>query len=485
MRKYAILCIAFVLLFFALALNNEFEMLGDTQDYLSMSQSFLDGKPLENPSRPYYLPLIMHPPLYSAALAVFFAVFGFSYAGAKIVTMFFALASMLAMYLLLERIGAKHKGLIFAAYSTSIVFLFQSHRILSDTLFMALFLAATIFILEYSKKEKLLDISGIAAGVLLAASFYARVSAGFFLIAIFAYFFFRKEYRKAVLIAAIFAVLVLPWIAFYANHQFLQPQGIEQPSSYLNWANDTWDSSGGGPATIAIRFFTNVFYYIAEGIPKALVPILLPAFFFLRNTMAMPLLLLAGLAVFWVFGKELFRKMKSLFGLYIIIYIIIFSIQPALDNVVFVDRYLFALFPFLLILGADALENSTVLKKFAKPIIIALILVGAVLSIGYAVTLEQRMLNEKYVGVREAIAYIGENADDNEIVVFESPIHLYLNAGNKAVPTPELGEDAGATYAIIDGFSGYGENDLEGFVKVFESGNGSAAVYRKTKLHRQ
>src|SRR3990167_2790347 len=72
-------CIAFVLLFFLVSANNDFEMLGDTQDYLAMAHSFFEGHPLQDPSRPYFLPLILHPPLYSIFLAAFFWLFGFSY----------------------------------------------------------------------------------------------------------------------------------------------------------------------------------------------------------------------------------------------------------------------------------------------------------------------------------------------------------------------------------------------------------------------
>jgi 4-amino-4-deoxy-L-arabinose transferase-like glycosyltransferase len=488
-KKILVTCILFALLFFVIALNNEFEMLGDTQDYLAMAKSFIDGKPMQDPSRPYELPLIFHPPLYSAALSGFFALFGFSYAGAKIVSFIFAILSMIAFYFLLKKIDVKHKELILLAYSTSVVLLATSARILSDTLFMLLFIAGTYFVLEYAKKEKINDWSGILAAALFALAFYSRVAAAFLMVAVVAYFLLQKQpsrgfnstqWKKAAFVAIIFGLLILPWLAFYANSQFLHPNEFEKPGSYLNWATGTWGEAGYGIAGIALRFASNLFYFIAEGIPKTILPILLPAFFYLRNTIAMPALLLSGLAVFYFFGKELREKKTSLFGLYIIAYILFFAVQPALDDVTFVDRYMLALLPFLLIFAANILEKGFFAKmQLAKPVLVSIILIGAFLSIGYAFTLEQRMLNEKYVGVKDAIAYVAKAADANEIVIFEAPMHLYLKSGNKAVPNPEIGEKIGAKYAIVDGFSGYSEKDLKGFVEVFETSNGTAAVYRK------
>ena len=233
-------------------------------------------------------------------------------------------------------------------------------------------------------------------------------------------------------------------------------------------------------AGVVFRFISNLFYYIAEGIPKTILPILLPAFFYLRGTVFMPVLLLVGLGIFFFFGKTLWKNKTSLFGLYVIAYVLFFAVQPALDDVTFVDRYMLALLPFLLIFAAEILGKDFFAKmRLAKPVFVFIILVGAILSIGYAITLEQRMQNEKYLGLKEAVLYISENVGDEEIVVFEAPMHLYLNSGNKAVPTPEIGRKAGARYAIIDGFMSYEESDFNGFRKVFTSGNGTAAVYRK------
>ena len=102
-------------------------------------------------------------------------------------------------------------------------------------------------------------------------------------------------------------------------------------------------------------------------------------------------------------------------------------------------------------LSGFALEKDFFAKmRLAKPFFVLIILVGAALSIGYAATLEQRMQNGKYLGLKESVLYISENVGDGEMVVFEAPMHLYLNTGNKAVPSPEIGEKVGAKYAIVD-----------------------------------
>src|SRR3989344_1257747 len=414
-KKILISCILFALLFFVISINNEFELLGDTQDYLAMATSMLEGKPMQDPSRPYELPLIFHPPLYSAFLAGFFALFGFSYAGAKIVSFIFGILSIIAFYFLLEKVDVKDKQLILLAYSTSVVLLATSARILSDTLFMLLFIAGTYFVLEYVKKEKIIDMSGFIAAALFALAFYSRVAAAFFMVAVIAYFILERQpekgfrftqLKKAAFIAVIFGLLILPWLAFYVNSQFLHPSEFEKPGSYLNWATGTWNEAGYGTLGIAFRIANNLFYYIAEGIPKTIMPILLPAFFYLRNTIAMPILLILGFGIFYFFGKALWKKKTSLFGLYIIVYVLFFAIQPALDDVTFVDRYMLALLPFLLIFTAETLGQFNFKKmQLAKPVLLLIVLVGAVLSIGYALTLEQRMQNEKYLGLKEAVLY--------------------------------------------------------------------------------
>lgn len=478
-KRFIFIAIAFVLLFFSIAANNEFEVLGDTQDYLAMAQSFVEGNPLQDPSRPFFSPLILHPPLYSEFLALFFLVFGFSYFGAKIVSILFGILCVIAFYFLLKKLGTKHKELVLVAFSTSIVFLYQANRILSDTVFLTFCFIAIYFLLDFEKTKKAVGIYGLLSAVFLALAFYARVAAVPLLLSVIAYFLLNKKWEKAVFISAVFGFLTTPWLIFFVNHQFFSAVSLETPVSYLNWATQTWAQTQSGPLQIAEVFFYNLFYYVFEGIPKTIFPLLLPLFF-LKNNLFFPLFYIAGGIVFWFFARGLWKEKKSLFGAYIIIYILFFSVQPALDNLAFVDRYMFALFPFFLIILSDTLENGFFKqKKLGRHILLVIIVAGSFLSLVYAVSLKERLVNENYSGMKDSIEFIKNNVNKNELVVFHAPIHLYLNTGNRGTKNLEIADKIMANYILIDQWEQYGENDFNNFSVVFESENKTSKVLKR------
>ena len=126
------------------------------------------------------------------------------------------------------------------------------------------------------------------------------------------------------------------------------------------------------------------------------------------------------------------------------------------------------------------LEMLFAKRNLVSPILALIVLCGAVLSIGYAITLEKRMLNENYVGMKESFEFLKNNASKNDIVVFHSPIHLYLNTGLKGTADPSLADKISAKYVVIDGWDEYSATDFKEFDVVFQSKNKTSMVLKKT-----
>ncbi len=164
------------------------------------------------------------PPLYSAALALIYAVFGRSYVAVGLIHTLFDVCSIALLYDIARRLFPRHRGewigalgaLFFALYPYLI---FQNLTLNDTALWIALlhlFVWLMILLREQEKWNRRTFALACAAGIVLGISALARALLPPLALLLALWFLFRLSWRQALLralpVALVSVLVLLPWL---------------------------------------------------------------------------------------------------------------------------------------------------------------------------------------------------------------------------------------------------------------------------------
>ena len=453
-----VLVMAFTGLTYALAFAPGFSGYDDAV-YIVLAKSIVSGQGLSwinvvgtPPATlvPFGFPLLLSPIVYLLpnfpanlpALVLISTVFGVLLAG--------------SVYLFLEgTLDLDPRLAAFLALLTTLNYLWMQHvtrTVHSESSYLFFSLLSLLLVGRYERERTRVGSLYLAVGA-MAISYFIR-TVGITLIAACAvYLLLKREYRRALVVCLLFALLIFPWV--YRNIS-VGASPFTQDYGNLFWLKDWWHPEQGiigGPGDLVLRVFRNVWGHISQSAPWLFFPSLgmggarlltwlqalgldwVPAFVGFAVTIAMAIGFVTQL-----------KRGPSLLDLYLIFYGGMILLAPW-----FTFRNLFPVLPFLLyylLLGLRAAGRQlgrmawvpAYASRGAVVFILSLVLISNVisdrhnLSAGAAYRAQGLVLGEEHEAIAEAAFWLRQNTPEDTLVLSSPTEEMYLWSERKVSP---------------------------------------------------
>jgi len=361
----------YILLFFLLILFLVFNyidpfLLWDENVYLANARSHISST---NFTEDFRFPLLE----YIIAVVWFFT--GESIFIAKLIMIFFTLASIYFFYLIVkEYFNKKNVLLATILFSLSPLIISWGFKVNTDIPAM-LFMSISYYLII-----KQIDNVEFLAGIFFALSFLTKFPFALFGIAIFIHFIIRKEFKKLLLFFSGFFLALIPWMLY----------------NYIHYFNILWD--------LVIQYSVVKTYTTLEPILKQIIN----------------LFYIIGILILFIpFGISGLIKEKKNY-IIIFIYCILFIIYYFFITKAKIIRYYFSILPFLYIVIYSGIMqiSKRINQDSVKKIMYAIITASVILIIiPPIISITKRGFCTKDGATSNAISYMQLNKDDYTSVI--------------------------------------------------------------------
>lgn len=246
LASYALICL---LLF----VDSEWHPQWDSGIYLLTARNLANGQGYTYLGQPFFL----RPPGFSYFLSWIVNPEGdFDFYKLNLIVMFLAMGALAIVYILMKRFLSKMQSLgITLLLGTSPLFVSQFNNIMSEFLFLILFLGGVCLILPTGKGSSNPVWRGLLGAVLISVSLYIRTVGIVFLPGLIAMSFHnqtRAEKVKGLVQVSLILLLLVPWIRFssHASEQAAKPTTQLMIFSY---ATSLFHVDSGDPASPYIK----------------------------------------------------------------------------------------------------------------------------------------------------------------------------------------------------------------------------------------
>jgi len=512
---------------------------GDYYDdgiYVTAAKALATGQGYRIISLPQETPQTQVPPFYPFLLSLIWRAYPEFPQNLVLMMMLSVIAtvSFLALsyrYLVKQEYATQWQALIIVSFAAiNWRTMLHASSVMSDAMY-ALLSVCGLYLAERYEKEPKSWVTGVGAGAAIGLAFLTRSSGITLLVAVVAYYLWRRQLKRASLPIAIASLFVLGWFgwsyvnqstteginaAYYSNYA----SGYTQVIRNLQSLNDT---------SIFVTWLTvvgtNILLLIIGSIPLACLGLRydLPQIILVSLVLTSVTLIAAG------FVRQC-RKGIRLLYIYLAFYLVLYLVHPGIAY----DRYLLPIVPFLLFLLVSEintpislvrreLQSDRHLTKRISAGLIASVLFGAIgvviLSNWFAIYESLGSLKKiasKASEGKEAIEWIKIHTDPSDALICNQDTIYFLYTGRKATPSfqlsmldgipyqsrePDFNELASVFLNVINESKGQylilNKNDLidlsppyqksieefieqrpQKFVPVFESTNRNSTIYR-------
>ncbi|HKA19440.1 MAG TPA: hypothetical protein VKN18_14215 [Blastocatellia bacterium] len=318
--------------------------------------------------------------------------------------------------------------------------------LISDILLLSLSIAVLHLAEKYQEEHKSW-IVGSVLGTMMGLAFLTRTSALALIASVAVFYFYRRKWRKLLLLLGIASLFIAGWIVWcYFNTSVISGEHASYYAGYSQGITDTVNRLQSLNAESKLMTYLRIIETNAVGMIVVWAPFQSLG---LRATLPMviliPLLLLAlGLMVLG-FLRETSKGIRLL-EVYCLIYVALHLIVPSHSY----ERYLIPIVPFLLFfmirevthlyaLASDGVISNQDLTTKVISVVIGLVLAAAIVIVFYSnSTGIYRTLNESkslslYEEDRQTFDWIRTNTDPGSVLVCFSDLKYFLYTGRKTV----------------------------------------------------
>ncbi len=539
-----VVVLAAACLFYLLALSsNRFGAYHDDGIYVATAKALATGQGYRIISLPYEPAQTKYPPFYPLLLSLIwklYPVFPSNVTAMMVLSMIFALGFLALTWRYLVALGYLTRWQALIVVSMSALnwrMMILATSVYSEMLFSLLTIGSLHLAERYEKTSQSRRL-GLALGVLIGLAFLTRSPGITLLVSIVAYYGLRRQWKRAMLPAAVASLFVVGWIVWCSlNRTAAQVANVTYYTSYLSHLNevvsDIQAQSGSSRLGVFLSMaIENVVGGILISVPLVSSGLSYKSFSGLSGTVLAAALggaFLCMLLIAMGFIRTLAERVRLL-HIYVVACLGLYLFW--LPGVSY-DRFLMTLLPFLLLflvtefgrlasMAKEALASAAPSLRISGGLIAVMLTVVASMSVyGYtsgAVSSLQSLHQRSARASEDAIAidWIKEHTDPSDTLVCYRDPKYFLYTGHKAVrsfPMTEgyswqdddaamsklaaavfrIVDDANARYVVVTSsdfeledrpeqhrevFNRLIEQHRGNFVLVFESEDGLVRIYR-------
>jgi 4-amino-4-deoxy-L-arabinose transferase-like glycosyltransferase/IS1 family transposase len=459
-HRYAIAALLLGLGFYhAVTLDSAIVNFEDSAVYVVLAEALASGQGYTMLSHVDDPAHVQYPPIFPLLLTPLVYFFGRNPWPMQAMLLVFALASLLAVYLFVrDRDGEKKALLITAVVGISPTFFSHSHQVMSEVPYLCFSFLALYFLRLYAREGRWLTGSGAAALGFITLAYLSRslgiallVTAAFTLLLLKPVGRFRFRLVAAGIFVAVCALPLIGWSVrntavaqgvitrsygdtFFAKHEFAADEGTVK-----------------SPTDLLPRFRRNLSAY-GHGIVALLFRFLLPSSDHLITAAVLLLVVLGFLSHFW-YGKDGGEVYVASYGLILLLF-------PS----AVVPRYIFPLFPFLLLYLIGGVETLLypLGKRLGGVVFAVLAVTLLVANIGFNTVRFPAKQPGGLADFRSMASWLSDHTPSESVVLSRKPTLLYLWGHRKGVKFPYTADaqsilqvicDKKVDYVVRDSFS--------------------------------
>lgn len=434
---------------------------GDYSDdgiYVTAAKALATGQGYRIISLPHEKPQTQVPPFYPFLLSLIWRVYPQFPQNLGLMMMLSVIATVgfLAFsyrYLVKQNYATRWQALIIVSFAAiNWRTMLHASSVMSDTMYALLSVCALYFAERY-EKERTSWVTGVGAGAAIGLAFLTRSSGITLLVAVAAYYVWRRQLKRASLPIAVASLFVLAWVGWtYANQSNAEGINAAYYSSYARgYSQVISDLQSLNDTSIFVTWLTvvgtNILLLIIGSIPLACLGLRydLPQIILVSLVLTTVILIAAG------FVRQCWKGIRLLY-IYLSFYLALYLVHPGLAY----DRYLLPIVPFLLFFLVSEINKPISLvreelrsgKQLAKRISAAFIASSLVISIGIAIFSNWFAIYESLGSLKkiasqalegeEAIEWIKIHTDPSDVLICNRDTIYYLYTGRKATPSFQL-----------------------------------------------
>jgi hypothetical protein len=445
-RKFILLIVIFLGVIYLLTLNPLLGIMGDNAKYIVLAKSIISGNGFRSLNFPDAPPETKYGFGYPVLIAPVVYFFPDNVIALKLVTVFFAVLALLAVFQLFKMYTDLPGAIAVMALSgISCCVVLYAHQVMTEIPYLFFSVIAIYFIEKYGDADSRVNRYLFLGALCLGMSYFIRAIGIFLFIGAFGYLLIKKKAVKAILVLLCFVVLITPW--------FLRNRAVSGRSSYFDefMLKDPYDPERGAItlSTVWERVIPRARYYRQQ-------ISYLSGHHGQKNWMfALPIVML-GFAVSA-------RKRIRLHHIYVPLYSVV-----CLFWYWNVPRFVIPAVPFIFYYFLTALVWLCGRRRRAAIVLRnAVILAIFLLNFRMDVMVIKREQREDYYSPQwrnyfQIADWVKENVPGEAVIMCRKPYLFYLRSGRKTALYPFTRDaekitlsikDSGADYVVLDAFT--------------------------------